>query len=199
MFMSLIAVVCALAVQAPAPGTYSAERHGVKVVRGQKVPVRDGVELVVDLYLPETDERVPAILTQTPYDRGNWGGRAPWYVKRGYAYVLSDVRGRYASGGDWDPFTPKHKTDGYDLVEWIAKQPWCSVKVGTLGLSYMGWTQWWTATLAPPSLKVILPEVAPPDFFWNMPYHHGVGVAWAVYWAIMMSVRTFQPIGLGPR
>ena len=201
MCMSWIAVLCALAVQAPAPGTYSAEKHGVKVVRGQKVPTRDGVELVVDLYLPEGAGPAPAILTQTPYDRGNaaWTSRAPWYVKRGYAYVLSDVRGRYASGGDWDPFTPKHKTDGYDLVEWIAKQPWCSGKVGTLGLSYMGWTQWWTATQAPPSLKVIVPEVAPPDHFYNMPYQHGVGVAWAVDWASMMSGRTFQPIGPGPR
>ncbi|HYE98548.1 MAG TPA: CocE/NonD family hydrolase [Planctomycetota bacterium] len=190
-----------LVLQAPDPGAYSPEKHGVKVLRGQKVPTRDGIELTVDLYLPETDERVPAVLTQTPYDRGSsaWTSRAPFFVKRGYAYVLSDVRGRFDSGGDWDPFTPRHKTDGYDLVEWIARQPWCSGKVGTLGLSYMGWTQWWTATQAPPSLKVIVPEVAPPDHFYNMPYQHGVGVSWAVDWASMMAGRRFQPIGPGPR
>jgi putative CocE/NonD family hydrolase len=199
--MDMLAFLCALVLQAPAPGAYSEEKHAVKILRGQKVPTRDGVELVVDLHLPDTPEPVPAILTQTPYDRGGaaWTRRTPFFVKRGYAYVISDVRGRFDSGGDWDPFSPKHKTDGYDLVEWIAKQPWCSGKVGTLGLSYMGWTQWWTATQAPPSLKVIVPEVAPPDHFHNMPYQHGVGVAWAVDWASMMAGRRFQPIGPGPR
>lgn len=196
-----LATLVLLLVQAPAPGTVSPEQHAVKVVRAQKVPMRDGVTITVDLYLPDTADRVPAVLTQTPYDRTNaaWSGRTARYVKRGYAYVLSDVRGRYDSGGDWDPFTSRHKTDGYDLVEWIAKQPWCSGKVGTLGLSYMGWTQWWTATQAPPSLKVIVPEVAPPDQFRNAPYQHGIMVGWAVDWASMMAGRRFQPIGPGPR
>ena len=66
---------------------------------------------------------------------------------------MADSRGRFDSEGEWDPFDPKHKTDGYDLVEWLAKQPWCDGKVGMMGLSYMGWTQWWTATQAPPSLQ----------------------------------------------
>jgi uncharacterized protein len=197
----MILLAAALLTQAPAPGAYSAETCAVKIVRGQKVPLRDGVELTVDLHLPDVAGPVPAVLTQTPYDRTSpaWTGRAPFYAKRGYAYVLSDVRGRFASGGDWDPFDAKHKTDGYDLVEWIAKQPWCSGKVGTLGLSYMGWTQWWTATQAPPSLKVIVPEVAPPDHFYNMPYQQGVAVAWALDWASMMAGRRFQAVGPGPR
>ena len=197
----LLAAAADLDAQAPAPGRISPEQFAVKAVRGQKVRMRDGVELTVDLYLPDGAERAPALLTQTPYDRTNpaWTTRTPAFVKRGYAYVLSDVRGRYESGGDWDPFNPKHKTDGYDLVEWMAKQPWCSGKVGTLGLSYMGWTQWWTASQAPPSLKAIVPEVAPPDQFHNAPYQHGVGVGWAVDWASMMAGRRFQPIGPGPR
>jgi len=197
----LSAAAGSLEAQAPAAGPISPERFGVRPARTCKVPMRDGVEIAVDVYLPETADPVPAILTQTPYDRasGAWTGRTPRFVKRGYAYVLSDVRGRYASGGDWDPFGAWHKTDGYDLVEWIAKQPWCSGTVGTLGLSYMGWTQWWTATQAPPSLKVIVPEVAPPDQFQNAPYQHGVGVSWAIDWASMMAGRRFQPIGPGPR
>ncbi len=200
MALSLLASLL-LAAQAPAAGPISPERYEPTPARTLKVPMRDGVEIVVDVYLPDTTDPVPAILTQTPYDRANgaWTGRTPRYVKRGYAYVISDVRGRYASGGDWDPFGAWHKTDGYDLVEWIAKQPWCSGAVGTLGLSYMGWTQWWTATTAPPSLKVIVPEVAPPDQFYNAPYQHGVGVGWAIDWASMMAGRRFQPIGRGPR
>jgi putative CocE/NonD family hydrolase len=63
----------------------------------------------------------------------------------------------------------------------------------------MGWTQWWTASQAPPSLKVIVPEVAPPDQFYNAPYQQGVCVGWAVDWASMMAGRKFQPVGNGPR
>ena len=85
--------------------------------------------------------------------------------------------------------SPLHKTDGYDLVEWVARQPWCSGKVGTYGLSYMGWTQWWTATQTPPSLKAIVPEVAPPDQLYNCPYQNGILVCFMVDWAGVMSTR----------
>ncbi len=112
--------------------------------------------------------------------------------------VNVDSRGRFESEGEWDPFSPIHKTDGYDLVEWIARQPWCSGKVGTYGLSYMGWTQWWTATQAPPSLKAIVPEVAPPDHFYNCPYQNGVLVGWMMDWGGMMSGRTPHSAGPGP-
>src|SRR5207302_10390876 len=92
----------------------------------------------------------------------------------------------------------KHRADGYDLVEWLAKQAWCSGKVGMVGASYGGWTQWWTATQAPPSLKAIVPEVAPPDAFANAPYQDGVLVGWTMDWAAMMSGRTAQSTADGP-
>src|SRR6202020_1886515 len=130
-----------------------------------KAKMRDGVHLSVDIYRPRAEGTFPAILMQTPYNNNTVAlmTRAQWFVKRGYVVALSDCRGRFDSEGDWDPFGHKHKTDGYDLVEWLAKQPWCTGKVGMTGPSYMGWTQWWTATQAPPSLKVIVPEVSPPD------------------------------------
>jgi len=106
--------------------------------------------------------------------------------------AVADSRGRFDSEGEWDPFDAKHKTDGYDLVEWLAARPWCDGKVGMMGLSCMGWTQWWTATQGPPSLRAIVPEVAPPDAFANGPYQNGVLVCWMMDWAANMAGRVGQ-------
>jgi putative CocE/NonD family hydrolase len=186
--------------QAPDPGKYSAEQFEVREARGYRVPMRDGVRLSVDVCRPAAEGRFPGLLVHTPYSNNAAGlvQRARWFAKRGYAVVLSDVRGRYDSDGDFDPFDRRHKTDGYDLVEWVARQPWCDGKVGMMGGSYLGWTQWWTATQAPPALKAIAPEVAPPDQFRNAPYQDGVLDGWIMDWASMMAGRTTQTVGDGP-
>src|SRR5438445_3420733 len=121
--------------QAPDPGKVSAERFEVKASRGQKVRMRDNVRLSVDLYRPAAEGRYPGILVLTPYDNNGAGlrQRASWFARRGYAVAVADARGRYDSEGDWDPFGAKHKTDGHDLVEWLAKEPWCSGRVGMMG------------------------------------------------------------------
>lgn len=184
----------------PEAGEYSREQHPVAAARGQKVAMRDGVRLSVDLYRPDAEGKFPAIVLQTPYSNNGAGlvTRARWFARRGYAVVLSDCRGRFDSEGEWDPFNVKHKTDGFDLIEWVARQPWCDGKVGTLGASYSGWTQWWTATQAPPALRAMVPEVAPPDAFYNAPYQQGILVSWALDWGAMMSGRTMQSAGEGP-
>src|SRR5258708_246600 len=130
----------ALYAQRPAAGKYSFEEHSVAAVRGVRVSMRDGVRLSVDVYRPEAEGRFPGLLIQTPYNNNSLGimNRARWFARRGYAVVLADSRGRFDSDGEWDPFSPLHKTDGYDLVEWIAAQAWCSGRVGTLGQSYGG-------------------------------------------------------------
>ncbi|MCE9529711.1 MAG: CocE/NonD family hydrolase [Planctomycetes bacterium] len=185
--------------QPPDAGKYSEEKFAVKASRGHKVKMRDGVALSVDLYRPDADGTFPAILYHTPYNNNlaGWTNRAKWFAKRGYVVAISDCRGRFDSDGEWDPFDRKHKTDGYDLVEWAAKEPWCTGKVGMVGPSYMGWTQWWTATQAPPSLKAIVPEVAPPDHFANAPYQHGVLTGWLMDWGATMAGRTAQIVGEG--
>jgi len=161
--------------QAPDAGNYSSAQFEVKATRGHKAKMRDGVRLSVDVFQPKTDGRFPAILIITPYSNNpGYQGRGSWFAQRGYVVAVADSRGRNDSEGTWDPFTPKHKTDGYDLVEWLAAQPWCDGRVGMMGLSYMGWVQWWTASQAPPSLRAIVPEVAPPDQFYNVPYQNGV-------------------------
>lgn len=196
----VIAAPAALFAQKPDPGKYSAEQFTVAAVRGVRVPMRDGVRLSVDVYRPEGTGRFPGLLLQTPYNNNTLPliDRARWFARRGYAVAIADCRGRFDSDGEWDPFSPTHKTDGYDTVEWLAAQPWCTRRVGTLGGSYLGWTQWWTAVTAPPSLKAMVPEVAPPDGLYNGPYQNGVLVCWAVDWAGTMSGRTAQLVGNGP-
>ena len=184
--------------QPPQPGDYSPATYEVIEERDHDAPMRDSVKLKIDIFRPKAEGRFPAVLQQTPYNKNGQAARAKKFAARGYVVINSDSRGRFDSGGDWDPFSAKHKTDGYDLVQWIAEQPWCNGNVGTYGLSYMGWTQWWTASQAPPALKAIVPEVAPPDHFYNCPYQNGVFVCWMMDWAGMMSARQPHRAGPGP-
>lgn len=183
--------------QAPDGGQYSRPEYEVLEFKDEKLPMRDGVDLRGDIFRPNSEQKFPAILQLGPYGKTGMGARAKKFAALGYAVVNVDARGRFESGGEWDPFSPKHKTDGYDLVEWIAKQEWCSGKVGTYGLSYMGWTQWWTATQDPPSLKAIVPEVAPPDHLMNCPYQNGIFVCWMMDWAGSTSGRNPHRSGPG--
>lgn len=166
-------------------------------LRGQKVIMRDGVALSVDIYRPVIKNSVPAILTITPYGKGDKERlqQARWFAKRGYAVVVADMRGRFDSDGRWDPFNPMHKTDGYDLVDWISKQEWSDAKVGMTGVSYLGWTQWWTASQAPPALKAIAPIMAPPDPMDNLPYQQGLLKGVFVDVAACLSGRVMQTVG----
>ncbi|QDT28757.1 Cocaine esterase [Gimesia panareensis] len=182
--------------QPPQPGEYSPVKYTVIEERNCDAPMRDGVQLKIDIFRPQAEGRFPAILQQTPYNKNGQAARAKNFASRGYVVINVDSRGRFESGGEWDPFSPKHKTDGYDLVQWIAAQPWCTGSVGTYGLSYMGWTQWWTASQSPPALKAIVPEVAPPDNFYNCPYQSGIFVCWMMDWAGSMSDRL--PYSAGP-
>jgi len=192
-------LACSHAVaQPPQPGDYSPDKYRVIAELDREAPMRDGVKLKLDIFRPNAEGRFPAVLLQTPYNKSGPATRAKKFAARGYVVVNSDSRGRFESGGEWNPFSPKHKTDGYDLVQWIAQQQWCSGKVGTYGLSYMGWTQWWTASQTPPALKAIVPEVAPPDHFYNCPYQNGILVGWMVDWAGALSDRLPHSAGPGP-
>jgi putative CocE/NonD family hydrolase len=178
--------------QPPDPGEYSAADHNVAEFRDQRAPMRDGVRLAIDVFRPQGDGPFPVVLCMTPYNRNcqagtGQPGRARWLAARGYAAVIADVRGRFQSEGAWDPFNRKHKTDGYDLVQWLARQPWSNGKVGSWGVSYQGWMQWWTATQAPPALVTIVPEVAPPDQFRNLPYQDGILNGFMMDWGCGME------------
>jgi putative CocE/NonD family hydrolase len=125
----------------------------------RRVRMRDGVEIAADVVLPEGDGPWPAVVLRTPYMRG----RAPrlWdrLVDHGYAYVTVDVRGRGDSDGEFTLYV-NDADDGYDMIEWVAAQAWCSGRVGMVGTSYEGYTQWWTAKSRPPHLACIAPFAA---------------------------------------
>jgi len=185
--------------QAPDPGSYSPAKYELQERRGVMVPMRDGTRLAVDIYAPKTSEKLPVILSITPYGRTELYSQARRFATRGYIFVAADSRGRYDSDGVWDPFNAKHKTDGYDLVEWSATQSWSSGRVGMWGASFLGWTQWWTASMAPPHLVTIVPVGAPPDQFQDTPYRQGVlSGGWAPDWVSVMSGRTTVKLGEGP-
>jgi len=155
----------------------------VKVERNARLTMRDGTHLATDIYRPDGDGKFPAVLARTPYDRRNLEMQAQYYARRGYVFAAQDCRGRFGSEGAWEPFV-NEKTDGYDTIEWLAKQSWSSGKVGMIGGSYLGWVQWFAASQRPPHLVTIIPNVAPPEPFYNIPYEHGVFfLGGAIWWA----------------
>jgi putative CocE/NonD family hydrolase len=154
-------------------GPISQAKFEVDLKAGIKVPMRDGVKLSTDLYLPTGAPRAPVILIRTPYKKEMEELQARYFARRGYVVAVQDVRGRFASEGQWEPFVHEAK-DGYDAIEWLARQPWSSGKVGMIGASYLGWVQWWAASLHPPHLTALIPNVSLPDPFHNMPFENGV-------------------------
>ncbi len=167
----------------PSTATVSQPEFSVMVERDWMIPMRDGVRLATDLYRPETREPVPLILIRTPYQKTMLELTARFYARRGYAVAVQDCRGRFKSEGVWEPFV-NEAHDGYDTIEFLAGQPFCSGKVGMIGGSYLGWVQWWAAREKPPHLVTIIPNVSPPDPLYNIPYEYGVFfLLGAIWWA----------------
>jgi len=134
----------------------------------QKVmmPMRDGIRLATDIYRPKTDKKVPIIFSRTPYNFNSWGDgeektrtaeRALEAVKRGYAYVVQNERGRYFSEGEWD-ILGVPLTDGYDAFTWMKNQSWSNGKIGTLGCSSTAEWQMAVAALDHPSHAAMVPQ-----------------------------------------
>src|SRR6056297_2968965 len=134
----------------------------------QKVmmPMRDGIRLATDIYRPKTNGKVPVIFSRTPYNFNSWGDgerrtrtaqRALEAVKRGYAYVVQNERGRYFSEGKWD-ILGVPLTDGYDAFSWMSEQDWSNGKVGTLGCSSTAEWQMAVAALDHPSHAAMVPQ-----------------------------------------
>lgn len=142
-----------------------------RVDRDVAVPMRDGAVLRADLYRPAGDGRFPVLVFRTPYGKHNAAesdGIHRKAVERGYAVVLQDVRGRYASGGHFDPYRQERR-DGYDTIEWAAAQAWSNGRIGTYGLSYPGAVQWLAALERPPHLVAMAPAMtfsSPRRFFY---------------------------------
>ena len=125
-----------------------------------KIPVRDGISLNATVFLPHAQkEPLPVIFTFTPYIGDSYTDRAMYFAKHGYVYALVDVRGRGNSSGEFEPFVNDGR-DGYDVVEWLAKQAYCNGKVTMWGGSYAGFDQWSVLKEFPAHLATIVPAAA---------------------------------------
>jgi putative CocE/NonD family hydrolase len=141
--------------------------NAIVVTKDLPVPMRDGVILRANLYTPPEIPfgcgPFPTLIFRTPYskDEGDEFNERTFNAAamRGYAVLVQDVRGRYASGGDFTPYVNEGR-DGYDTIEWAARQGWSNGKVGTFGLSYPGGVQWFAAVENPPSLKAMVPAMS---------------------------------------
>ncbi len=154
----------------------AAEQYPVIYEHDVKAAMRDGVLLRADIYRPQAEGKFPVLLQRTPYDKRNFafGLRA---AARGYVVVIQDVRGRYASDGEWYAFK-NEINDGYDTIEWAAALPYSNGKVGMFGGSYVGATQMLAAITHPPHLAGICPVVTSSNYHSSWTYQGGAFEQW---------------------
>jgi uncharacterized protein len=153
---------------------------------------RDGVTLYADIFRPKADGQFPVLLQRTPYGKNNDVGIGLQGAARGYVMIIQDVRGRYASEGEWYVF--KHESeDGYDAVEWAAALPYSNGKVGMWGGSYVGATQLLAAIAHPPHLAGICPFVTASNYHENWTYQGGAFEQWfSESWTSRLAQDTFD-------
>ncbi|AQT80566.1 peptidase S15 [Mycolicibacterium litorale] len=157
--------------------------HRVTTEMNVGVPMRDGARLLADVHRPDTDGRFPALIAASPYPRQIQDLGAPagfieagatdFWVPRGYGHVIANLRGTGGSEGTFGFFDAQERRDMYDLVEWVAAQPWCDGNVGMIGISYFAMTQLEAAVERPPHLKAIFPVAVTADLY-EAASHHGL-------------------------
>ncbi len=161
------------------PPDYDREPTYAKMIweRDVMVPMRDGLKLCVDIYRPDTPDKLPVLLALGPHNKdlqtpdicdefgpnpawssfwigGQEAGDTKYFVSRGYIHIVANYRGLGKSEGE-PLFAPNF--DAYDLIEWVASQPWCDGNVGMVGISAFAGAQWEAASQQPPHLKAIFP------------------------------------------
>ena len=159
------------------------------------VPMRDGISLSADIYLPAKETGPwPVILWRTPYDNNIVMEHGFYWAQQGYAFVAQDVRGRYDSQGDFVPWE-NETNDGFDTLEWIGQQPWCDGNIGMSGTSYSGQVQWQAGMTGHPLLKTIVPRVMGNNL-WDSPHYQGgaFGLGVNAVWGWRTMGRTMQRI-----
>jgi len=167
----------------------SQPRYDLVIEKDVEIPMRDGARLRADVYRPKSGGRFPVIanlssymkdklwvpppdLEEKPNPYMNWETPNPlWWVPRGYALLRIDGRGSGKSPGFTDPWSASEARDYYDGIEWAARQPWSTGRVGTSGISYFAMVQWLVANLKPPSLKAMIPWEGAADMYRDFGYH----------------------------
>ena len=161
----------ALRGQAATPAPY----ESIVTERDLMIPTRDGARMATDIYRPArngvaVNERLPVLLQRTPYARSAVAGEAEYFAQHGYVVAVQNLRGRFTSEGTFLKVQPADATDGYDVIEWLAKQPWSNGQVGMWGTSFAAHAQAGAAQLHPPSLKTLVLNMGGMSNAWD----HGV-------------------------
>jgi predicted acyl esterase len=174
----------------------------IDVDRDLAVTMRDGIRLFANLFRPTTDPPWPVIISVTPYGKDklpdrlaaffmrlsgikfgtvncstSTGFESPdpvYWARQGYAVLQADVRGMHKSEGQAGVLRRQDAEDYYDLIEWAAAQPWCTGRVGLLGVSYLAMSQWAVAALRPPHLSAIVPWEGVTDPYRELAFHGGI-------------------------
>ncbi len=158
---------------------------GCKLDENVYVTMRDGIKIAVDIFSPKAEGRYPTLLSMSPYIKEIQqqppelthdieAGATGFFVPEGYVHIVTQIRGTGFSQGQYNFLDIKQQQDGYDLVEWIARQPWCNGSVGMLGDSYFAMIQYLVAAQQPPHLKCIAPYDGCTDPYRNFCYQGGI-------------------------
>ena len=153
---------------APVFETLQTSWGAISAAADVQVGMRDGITIAVDIYRPLTDDAFPTLYAAGPFphsaslleDMSSRIGPIAWYISQGYAVVVASVRGTGKSGGDYSFLALEEQQDHYEIIEWIAEQPWSNGQVAGTGGGYYGTSQWHMAIQGPPSLECIAPITA---------------------------------------
>ena len=190
----------------------SKPQYKMKVERDVVLTMRDGVKISANIYRPDAPGKFPALHAADSYQKDldhlpllpifhmRETNDIEFFVSRGYVFVHTDSRGTgHSLEGQWDMFGQEMQNDLYDMIEWIAVQPWCTGKVGMLGESLLAWSQWFTAVQQPPHLTCILPWDAGADLYRDVAWHGGLmAVGFPTAWH-MWEIRGHYRLGIPAR
>jgi len=179
----------------------SKREYGVIIERDVRIPVDTGISLDSDIFRPDAPGKFPVILTASPYEKEAQStpmvpkaigfdrahieaGDFNFYTRRGYVFVIANIRGTWASDGMFANRNPDERTirDLYEAIEWLARQPWCDGNVGMFGVSYFAVVQKRVATMKPPSLRCIFAPYGWTDGYRDLFYHGGI-FSWGFFQA----------------
>ena len=179
--------------------------RGVKLDENVYVTMRDGIRIAVDVFRPEAPGRYPCLFSASPYFKEiqHWpgilshsieAGATHFFVPKGYVHLIVQARGSGLSQGRFNWYDSTEQQDGYELVEWAARQPWCDGNVAMIGDSYFGRIQYLIAALKPPHLKCIVPFDAGTDDYRDARNQGGLlNTQWLGMWGIDLMRQCMWP------
>ncbi len=192
------------------PAAGGAKSLPMKVETGVYATMRDGTRIALKIYRPDAEGTFPALFAASPYQYDTddlphstqflWRevGPVAWYVGHGYCYVHADVRGTGNSGGEYGFLDREEQQDYYELIEWVARQPWCTGKVGGIGQSYYAWSQWFMGVVNPPHLACIAPYDGAVDPYRGTAYHGGIYCDFMTMWYNMVRANNLHRAANAP-